>query len=153
MDAARDSFGNFAKFVPPLVANGRVYVATWSKQVAVYGLTDTMALTGVSPHSGPTTGGTAVTLTGRNFVTGAKVSFGGAAAVVTSVSAMMIKVNTPAHDHGGVNVVVTNPDGQSSTLTDGFTYKKHGLINPQPVRSHGESDRSHNESDQQDSHD
>ena len=38
MNAARDSLGNFAKFVPPLVANGRVYVATWSQRVAVYGL-------------------------------------------------------------------------------------------------------------------
>ena len=37
-NASRDGFGNFAKFVPPLVANGRVYVATWSNQVAVYGL-------------------------------------------------------------------------------------------------------------------
>jgi hypothetical protein len=34
----RDGFGNFAKFVPPLIANGRVYVATWSDQLAVYGL-------------------------------------------------------------------------------------------------------------------
>ncbi len=33
-----DGFGNFAKFVPPMVVNGRVYVATWSNQVAVYGL-------------------------------------------------------------------------------------------------------------------
>ncbi|MBV8145556.1 MAG: chitobiase/beta-hexosaminidase C-terminal domain-containing protein, partial [Gammaproteobacteria bacterium] len=38
LNAARDSLGNFAKFVPPLVANGRVYVATWSQRVAVYGL-------------------------------------------------------------------------------------------------------------------
>jgi hypothetical protein len=38
MNASRDGFGNFAKFVPPLVANGRVYVATWSNQAAVYGL-------------------------------------------------------------------------------------------------------------------
>ena len=37
-DATHDSFGNLAKFVPPLVANGRVYVVTWSNQVAVYGL-------------------------------------------------------------------------------------------------------------------
>jgi hypothetical protein len=34
----RDGFGNFAKFVPPLVVNGKVYVATFSNQVAVYGL-------------------------------------------------------------------------------------------------------------------
>ncbi len=38
MDASRDGLGNFGKFVPPLVANGRVYVATWSKRLAVYGL-------------------------------------------------------------------------------------------------------------------
>ena len=37
-NSARDNFGNFAKFVPPLVANGKVYVATFSDQVAVYGL-------------------------------------------------------------------------------------------------------------------
>ncbi len=37
-NASRDGFGNFAKFVPPLVVNGKVYVATQSKQVAVYGL-------------------------------------------------------------------------------------------------------------------
>jgi hypothetical protein len=38
MNPARDNFGSFAKFVPPLVANGKVYVATFSNQVAVYGL-------------------------------------------------------------------------------------------------------------------
>ena len=38
MDPAHDAFGNFAKFVPPSIANGRVYVATSSTQVAVYGL-------------------------------------------------------------------------------------------------------------------
>ena len=38
MNATRDSLGNFAKFVPPLVAYGRVYVATWSNRVNVYGL-------------------------------------------------------------------------------------------------------------------
>jgi hypothetical protein len=126
MNPAQDSFGNFAKFVPPLVANGRVYVATWSNQVAVYGLTDLPpALTGISPRSGPISGDTAVTLTGTNFLSGAKVSFGGAAAVVTSLSATTIGANTPAHKRGGVNVVVTNPDGQSSTLPGGFTYAKH----------------------------
>src|SRR5450631_339800 len=45
MNPSRDGYGNFAKFVPPLVANGKVYVATQSNQVAVYGLlpTDTVS--------------------------------------------------------------------------------------------------------------
>lgn len=36
--SARDAVGNFAKFVPPTVANGKVYLATFSGQLNVYGL-------------------------------------------------------------------------------------------------------------------
>jgi hypothetical protein len=43
-NASQDGFGNFAKFVPPTVANGKVYVATWSNQVAVYGLLSSFSL-------------------------------------------------------------------------------------------------------------
>ncbi len=37
-NSSRDSYGNFAKFVAPTIANGKVYVGTDSEQVAVYGL-------------------------------------------------------------------------------------------------------------------
>ena len=37
-------------------------------------------VTSVSPNNGPTTGGTVVTITGTNFVSGATVTFGAAAA-------------------------------------------------------------------------
>jgi outer membrane protein assembly factor BamB len=37
-NSSRDSFGNYAKFCAPTIANGKVYVATDSEQVAVYGL-------------------------------------------------------------------------------------------------------------------
>jgi hypothetical protein len=35
---ARDSVGTFAKFTPPLVVNGKVYMATFNNAVVVYGL-------------------------------------------------------------------------------------------------------------------
>ena len=38
MNNARDALGDFTKFAPPVVANGKVYVATQSKAVVVYGL-------------------------------------------------------------------------------------------------------------------
>jgi hypothetical protein len=37
-NSTRDSFGNHAKYCPPTIANGKVYMATFSNQVAVYGL-------------------------------------------------------------------------------------------------------------------
>ena len=38
MNANRDDVGNWAKWVPPTVANGKVYLATLSNQLDVYGL-------------------------------------------------------------------------------------------------------------------
>jgi hypothetical protein len=35
--SSADDLGEFAKFVPPTVVNGRVYVATFSNKVVVYG--------------------------------------------------------------------------------------------------------------------
>ena len=43
-NSARDSVGKFAKFVPPTVANGKVYLATFSGRVNVYGLLPTLNL-------------------------------------------------------------------------------------------------------------
>jgi hypothetical protein len=36
--SSRDAVGNFAKYVPPTVANGKVYLATFSGRLNVYGL-------------------------------------------------------------------------------------------------------------------
>lgn len=40
---SRDTLGRFAKFVAPTVANGRVYVPTFSGQLAIYGLLSSAA--------------------------------------------------------------------------------------------------------------
>ena len=84
-------------------------------------------VTAISPTSGSTSGGTSVTITGTNFVSGATVSLGGSAATgVSVVSSTSITATTPAHAAGAVNVVVTNPDTQSGTLNSGFTYSSGG---------------------------
>lgn len=38
LHVSRDDFGNYAKFTPPTVANGKVYMATFSRRVSIYGL-------------------------------------------------------------------------------------------------------------------
>ncbi len=88
-------------------------------------------VTSLTPTSGSTAGGTAVTISGTNFVAGASVTFGGTAATgVTVISPTSITATTPAHAAGAVNVVVTNPDTQSGTLANGFTYT---VSNPAPT--------------------
>ena len=72
----------------------------------------------VSPNSGSTSGGTAVTITGTNFAAGATVTFGGAAATnVVVVNSTTITATTPAGSTGAVTVTVTNPGGQSGSLS------------------------------------
>ena len=82
-------------------------------------------ITNINPNTGSTAGGTNVTITGTNFVTGAGntiVTFGGTAATGINVaSATSLTCTTPAHTAGAVNVVVTT-DGGTATSTNGFTY-------------------------------
>jgi hypothetical protein len=83
----------------------------------------------VAPLSGSIGGGTAITITGNNFVNGASVTIGGVPVTgVTVVNSTSITGLTGAHAAGVVNVTVTNPDTQSGTLTNGFTY-----VGPPPV--------------------
>jgi phosphatidylinositol-3-phosphatase len=80
-------------------------------------------ITGITPNSGTTNGGTSVTIDGNRFLPGAAVTIGGAAATNIAVAnSTTITASTPAHAPGTSNVVVTNTDGQSAVLTNGFTY-------------------------------
>lgn len=79
-------------------------------------------ITGVTPATGSTAGGTTVTLTGTEFGGTTAVTFGGTAVTsFTVLSDTSVRVVTPAHAAGAVNVVLTTPGG-SNTETGGFTY-------------------------------
>jgi serine protease AprX len=78
---------------------------------------------GLSPSFGSVLGGTLVTITGANFVSGAGVTFGGTAGTsVVVVNSTKITAMTPAHAAGSVDVVVTNPDTSTATQSGAFTY-------------------------------
>jgi acid phosphatase len=92
-----------------------------------YSGTPAPTVTTVSPTSGPTAGGTQITITGTGFAAGATVTVGGTAATGVIVNnATTISANTPAHAAGTVDVVVTNTGGQSGTKTNAFTYNAPG---------------------------
>ncbi|HEY2306943.1 MAG TPA: IPT/TIG domain-containing protein, partial [Streptosporangiaceae bacterium] len=81
-------------------------------------------VTGVSPASGPTAGGTVVTITGTGFTAAATVKLGGTpATVVTFVSSTILKATSPAGTAGTVDVTVTTTGGTSATSAlDQYTY-------------------------------
>src|SRR5215467_871960 len=88
-------------------------------------------VTNVNPNTGPTSGGTSVTITGTNFSGATAVSFGSnAAASFTVNSATQITATSPA-GMGTVDVTVTNENGTSATSSgDRFTY---GPVGTGPV--------------------
>ena len=70
-----------------------------------------VGLTGIAPNAGPTNGGTAVSIAGTNFLTGATVNFGSLPAGSVTVNSLTnIIAITPAQGVGEVNVVLTNGD-------------------------------------------
>ncbi|WP_433289054.1 IPT/TIG domain-containing protein [Pseudonocardia sp. CA-142604] len=78
-------------------------------------------VTAIDPVSGPTAGGTGVTITGTGLTTTNSVTFGGTPASFVVISATEVSATTPAGAAGAVDVVVTTTGG-SATLEDGFTY-------------------------------
>ncbi len=86
-------------------------------------------VTGVAPDTGPSFGGTQVTVTGTNLAGATDVHFGGnpATGVVANGAGTLLTVHAPAGAHGLVDVSVTTPGGTSATGSgDRFTYQKSG---------------------------
>jgi IPT/TIG domain-containing protein/glycosyl hydrolase family 16 len=105
--------------------------------VRVYQNVSALAVTGVSPTNGCQVGGTAITITGSNFFSGATVTVGGVlASNVVFVNTNKITAVVPPNPAGAMNVAVqlpyisptgTNTDTfttnlVTSTLTNAFTY-------------------------------
>ena len=77
----------------------------------------------IEPSSGSATGDDDVVITGSGFAEGLTLTFGGITATSIEVkSDTMITAKTPAHDVGKVDVVVTNKDKQTFTLSNGYEY-------------------------------
>ncbi len=89
---------------------------------AAYSYAPPPTVASVQPQKGKTAGGTALTITGTNFIAGqTTVTVGGVAALVTAVTSGSLAATTPANVAGAADVVVTTPIG-SATLAHAFTY-------------------------------
>jgi hypothetical protein len=91
-------------------------------------------VTGLNPTTGPTFGGTQVTITGTNFTGATSVYFGTKPAQSFKVnSATQITATSPTYGIAVVDVTVTTPDGTSPTSSaDQYTYFAGGSP-PHPI--------------------
>ncbi|MER7690942.1 IPT/TIG domain-containing protein [Streptomyces sp. NPDC097610] len=77
----------------------------------------------LAPNSGPTSGGTSVTITGTGFTGATAVNFAGTpAASFTVTSGSQITAVAPPGSPGGAAVTVTAPGGTSSTSANAYFF-------------------------------
>jgi uncharacterized delta-60 repeat protein len=81
-------------------------------------------ITSVSPNSGPTAGGTTITITGTNFYAGISVEIGEVICTnISVISSTSLTCRTPSYlTATSVGVYVENTDGGSATRSGVFTY-------------------------------
>jgi len=84
-------------------------------------ITPPPTITGVSPSSGYTTSGTAITISGTNFVNVTSVTVSGTSASYTVNSPTSITATTPTGSAGSATVTVTTSTGTAND-SGGFTY-------------------------------
>jgi hypothetical protein len=117
----------------PVVVNGVLYITDESSHLTAYSLPLTEV--SISPRWGPVGGGTETTLLGSGFLPGASVSFGGTGSPsVTVVDPTTITATAPPKAAGTYDVVVMNPGGAASTLTNGFTFDGASFFTLSPCR-------------------
>jgi hypothetical protein len=122
------SWGNtqIVAVVPTGATTGNVVVTvnTLASSGSAFTVLPAPTVTGVSPASGTTAGGTSVTITGTSFVGATAVEFGSTPATSFTVnSATSITAVSPAESAGTVDIKVVTSGGQSATRNaDQFTY-------------------------------
>jgi hypothetical protein len=121
-DSARDAVGNYAKFAPPTVVNGKVFLATFSGQLVVYGLIapPDFSVTAAPSSQSVTAGSSASYIVYVNPQGG----FSGTVTVTCSglpsgASCSPASVSVPSGSSGQVHapLTVTTTAGGSSTFT------------------------------------
>ena len=120
--AAPDGYGQLA------IADGKLLVATYDGKLTAISLSSSAKPTSISPNTGPSIGGTPVTITGTGFQAGAVVRLGGIPATITSLTATSISAVAGPHVDGAVDVEVENPDGDVGRLFDAYTYVCGGAV-------------------------
>ena len=128
-EAPKPTTGTQATCVLPAKAAGSYNVVITnsdgqrSTQTINYIYQDAPSLASISPSSGTPQGGELLTLTGSNFLTGLTVTVGDSPCVGgTAISSTVATCTLPAKLAGNYDVIITNPDAQTTGNLVKYTY-------------------------------
>jgi hypothetical protein len=94
----------------------------------------------ISPNSGPTNGGTSVTVRGNNFRPGVLVQFGSLnSPAVQLISPTQIQTLTPPASSGTVTINVQDSDGQSASAMNAFTFVAPPVVSADVIVDAGQT--------------
>ncbi len=82
-----------------------------------------VTISGLSPESGPTSGGTTVVISGTGFVSGTTVQLGHVTVTAANINANSLEVLTPAASAGKVDVIIRTPVGDEARMGAAFEYQ------------------------------
>ena len=129
---ARDALGTFAKFCSPTIANGKVYAATFSSNLVVYGLlAPDQAVSPASYNFGTLATGTTTQTTfvvtdfGGGALTGT-VATAGPFAIVSGGSYTVVS-------GGSTNVVVSFTPSSPGSFSNSVIFASNGGVSTNPV--------------------
>jgi hypothetical protein len=108
---------HYIQITTPAGTSGKVAAAAFTYEAAP-------TVTAVSPSTGPTSGGTSVTVTGTGFTGATSVTFGGYPGThLTVINDTTLTVTSPPYSSGLHYIQVSTPGGTSGKVAAaGFTY-------------------------------
>ncbi len=104
--------------------NGEIYVGTGNGELFLIQATavPVPVVETIQPTAGFERGGETVQITGANFTSQTRVSFGNTQAVVLVLSPTLLEAVTPVHLAGAVDVTVENPGATPAVKASAYTY-------------------------------
>jgi len=87
-----------------------------------FSYTGSAVMQALVPTAGQISGGSTIFLAGANLSSDTTVLIGGTEATVLAAGSTYMKLRTPAHAEGTVDIVLQNAGSPDTTVTDAFTY-------------------------------
>ncbi len=116
-----DTSGLLAQFLTADETGQRIFAITNSGLTVIQLANAPLAIGTISPANGPAAGGTTITIRGSNFQVGTTATLNGKMTAVTFIDANTLTLLTPATIAGPQKLVLTNPNGETTSLDAALT--------------------------------